>query len=70
MKEDVDELLTEEMLIELHHLHLINWVQYVELHSNEMKEDYLYFCETRGLDNLSDDSAKTYLKDLEDNLYE
>lgn len=32
--------LSEEQLVELFQQHKINWVQYVELHSEEMKDDY------------------------------
>lgn len=41
--------LSEEQLVELFQQHKINWVQYVELHSEEMKDDYRDYCIVNGI---------------------
>jgi hypothetical protein len=55
----------EEQLVELFQMHLIGWVQYVELHSEEMKEDYFEFCKSYGLNRAQELSAQKYLEHIE-----
>jgi len=61
--------LSEEQLVELFQQHLINWVQYVELHSEEMKNDYREYCLDNGIDCKSEQSARRYLQHIENLLY-
>jgi len=68
MGELIDGILSDEMLIELHDLHLITWIQFVELHSNKMRRDYLSYCEDNGLDYQSDEVARLFLEDVEGTL--
>lgn len=56
---------SEEQLVELFQQHKINWVQYVELHSEEMKDDYRDYCIVNGIDCKSEQSARQYLKHIE-----
>lgn len=57
--------LSEEQLVELFQQHKINWVQYVELHSEEMKDDYRDYCIVNGIDCKSEQSARQYLQHIE-----
>lgn len=68
MEELLDGMLNDESLVELHDLRLITWVQYVELHSVKMKQDYLSYCEDNRLDSQSDEVARLYLEDVEGKL--
>lgn len=68
MEELLDGILSYEILIELHDLHLITWVQCVELHSKKMKRDYISYCEDNGLDNQSNEVARLFLEEVEGRL--
>lgn len=57
--------LSEEQLVELFQQQKINWVQYVEHHSEEMKNDYKEFCLANDLDCKSEQSARLYLEHIE-----
>lgn len=57
--------LSEEQLIELFQQHQINWVQYVEHHSEDMKNDYREYCLDNYLDCKSEDAARQYLQHIE-----
>jgi len=60
-----DVYLSEEQLVELFQQHQINWVQYVEHHSEEMKNDYKEYCLDNDLDRKSEQSARLYLEHIE-----
>ena len=57
--------LSEEQLVELFQQQKINWVQYVEHHSEEMKNDYREYCLDNDLDCKSEQSARQYLEHIE-----
>lgn len=56
--------LSEEQLVELFQQQKMNWVQYVELHSEEMKDDYRDYCIVNGIDCKSEQSARQYLQNI------
>ena len=57
--------LSEEQLVELFQQQKINWVQYVEHHSEEMKNDYREYSLDNELDCKSEQSARQYLEHIE-----
>lgn len=57
--------LSEEELVELFQQQKINWVQYVEHHSEEMKKDYREYSLDNDLDCKSEQSARQYLEHIE-----
>lgn len=65
MKIPANVYLSEEQLVELLQQHQINWVQYVELHSREMKDVYREYCLANGLDCKSENAARLYLQHIE-----
>ena len=65
MKIPANVYLSEEQLVELFQLHQINWVQYVLLHSREMKDDYREYCLANGIDCNSEQAARLYLQHIE-----
>lgn len=68
MKEKPNKYYTEEQLVHLLQSGTIDWVQYVELHSKEMKDDYYFYCKTHQLDKDSNNSAMTFLDDISEKL--
>ncbi|WP_262280760.1 hypothetical protein [Hallella absiana] len=62
-----DDYPSEEQLVELFQQHKINWVQYVEHHSEDMKNDYREYCldNDLDLDYKSEQSARQYLEHIE-----
>jgi hypothetical protein len=65
MKIPANVYLSEEQLVELQQEHLIGWVQYVELHSEEMKNDYREYCMVNHLDRKAEQSAILFLQHIE-----
>lgn len=57
--------LSEEQLVELFQQHQINWVQYVEHHSEDMKNDYREYCLDNNLDCKRENAARQYLQHIE-----
>lgn len=57
--------LSEEQLVELFQQHQINWVQYVEHHSEDMKNDYREYCLDNNLDCKCENAARQYLQHIE-----
>ena len=68
MEELLDGILSYEILIELHDLHLVTLVQCVDAHSKKMKRDLLSYFEDNGLDSQSDEVARLFLEDVEGTL--
>lgn len=65
----VKDFYTEEEIIERKQNDVFGWFEYVYHYSPEWREDYMQFCEERGMDMKNEMNAKAYVFfriDLED----